>query len=45
MNPTQGVFFYIQQHVMTSNRLCSYFVLHDVVKHNMQMVEDALTFM
>jgi hypothetical protein len=45
MNPTQGVFFYIQQHVMASNRLCSYFVLHDVVKHNMQMVEDALTFM
>jgi len=45
MNPTQGVFFYIQQHVMASNRLCSYFVLHDVIKHNMQMVEDALTFM
>lgn len=45
MNPTQGVFFYIQQHVMASNQLCSYFVLHDVVNHNMQMVEDALTFM
>ena len=45
MNPTQGVFFYIQQHVMSSNRLSSYFVLHDVIKYDMQMVEDALTFM
>ena len=45
MNPTQGVFFYIQQHVMLSNQLSSYFVLHNVVKYDMQMVEDALTFM
>lgn len=45
MNPNQGVFFYIQQHVMLSNRLSSYFVLHDVIKYDMQMVEDALTFM
>ena len=45
MNPTQGVFFYIQQHVMASNRLSSYFILHDIIKHDMQMVEDALTFM
>ena len=45
MNPTQGVFFYIQQHVMLSNQLSSYFVLHNVVKYDMQMIEDALTFM
>lgn len=45
MNTNQGVFFYIQQHIMSSNRLSSYFVLHDVIKYDMQMVEDALTFM
>ena len=45
MNTNQGVFFYIQQYVMLSNQLSSYFVLHNVVKYDMQMVEDALTFM
>ena len=45
MNTNQGVFFCIQQHVMLSNQLSSYFVLHNVVKYDMQMVEDALTFM
>ena len=45
MNTNQGVFFYIQQHIMSSNRLSSYFVLHDIHKRDMQMVEDALTFM
>ena len=45
MNTNQGVFFYIQQHVMSSNWLSSYFVLHNVIKYDMQMVEDALTFM
>lgn len=45
MNTNQGVFFYIQQHVIASNRLSSYFILHDIHKRDMQMVEDALTFM
>lgn len=45
MNINQGVFFYIQQHVIASNRLSSYFILRNINKHDMQMVEDALTFL